>query len=71
MALKMTTRYNLQHGRRHSTRKHCFHQRKDAVHPRWISAAQRDNTDQVRLIGISLPKPDVTLDQTLIYTIQS
>jgi hypothetical protein len=24
--------------------------------------------DQVRLIGISLPKPDVILDQTLICT---
>jgi hypothetical protein len=36
--------------------------------PRWISAAQRDNMDLVRLAGISLPKPNVILDQMLIYT---
>jgi hypothetical protein len=40
------------------------------VHPRWISVAQRDNLDQARLIDISLPKPDVIPDQTLICTEQ-
>jgi hypothetical protein len=45
-----------------------FFERKDVVHPRRISVAQWDNTDQVRLTGISLPKPDVILDQTLICT---
>jgi hypothetical protein len=41
------------------------------MHPRRISAAQRDNSDQIRLTDISLPKPDVILDQMLICTGQS
>jgi hypothetical protein len=36
-----------------------------------VSAAQRDNMDQVRITGICLPKPDVILDQILICTGQS
>jgi hypothetical protein len=38
------------------------------VHPRRISAAQQDNLNQARLTDISLPKPDVILDLTLICT---
>jgi hypothetical protein len=38
------------------------------MHPRLVSAAQRDNMDQVRLTGICLPKADVILDQMLICT---
>jgi hypothetical protein len=41
------------------------------VHLRRISVAQQDNSDQVRLTDISLPKLDVILDQTLICTGQS
>jgi hypothetical protein len=40
------------------------------MHPRLVSAAQRDNMDQVRLTCICLPKPDVILDQMLIRTEQ-
>jgi hypothetical protein len=41
------------------------------MHPRLVLVAQQDNMDQVRLIGIYLPKPDVMLDQVLICTGQS
>jgi hypothetical protein len=57
--------------RTHSTRLHYFLQRKRAVHPRLVSTAQQDNMDQVGLIGISLPKSHVMLDQVLICTGQS
>jgi hypothetical protein len=41
------------------------------MHPRLVSAAQQDNMDQVKLIGINLPKFDVMLNQVLIRTEQS
>ena len=68
---RTTTCSKLLLGRTNRTRIHCFLQRTGEVHPRRKSAAQRDNMDQGRPVGISLPKSDVMLDQVLICTGQS
>ena len=66
-----TTCSKLLLGRTNRTRRHCFLQRTDAMHPRQKSAARRDNIDQGKPAGICLPKFDVIPDMVLIYVGQS